>query len=1048
MKYARSLNIQHIPTYFLLLLLLYANLTDRFTPVRVHAADSPRIITLTSPLNGAVFTAPATITLTAITTDTNHVIAKVAFILNGTTKLGESSTPPYTFTWSNVLSGNYVLGAQALDSNGVKLANSNLAQVKIVGSGGGTSPTPTPAPLYTLTVNNGTGSGAYAAGTVVNISANAPPVGQVFLKWIGSNIASVTSLATTVTMPAANVSVTAVYGADQIVPQPVTSHPRLWVTANDLPRLRSWATASNPVYANGFQAALNYAVNYTNAHWNWTTGQPDANWHDDGTAIFAGDATEAYAEIFAFASLIDQKQANRDLYAQKARTLLMYVINQAALGPAAGVPFRDPQFAIYDRSRWWGEAFGLTVDWIYPYLSSQDKAIIRTVFLRWANEQLSAYNHPSPIGVTNSPQLLGGAGGPRWAANNYFSGHMRLLTLLALSFDAADDPAVNPSLSSVTLGNSLRSYLLNVTGAWLYEQYALYEDPNLVSAAYNVSPNGLGAARGGLSVEGSLYGDSIGFVQEALLALHTAGFHDVNLAGPQIHLLDSSYWDLMIDGFLNSIAPTAKVDPAQSYLGPIYQMASYGDMLRYWITPDAFAAYGALGVYDQLTGNAARLAKDRWIAANVIEGGTSQLYARAGGNIWGNSNASDAILYFLLFDPNAPVASLTDPRPNTAPTFYMPTIGRILARTDWTPNASWFDYKCGWLTINHQNGDCNQFEFYRKGEWLTKERSGYANDMVLMASDYHNTLALQNTATGGATQPNIQYFETETWKRGGQWTNGLNAGDPTVTASFGNSYVYATGDATNLYNRPDQWTPSNSIVDILHASRSIVWLKPDTLVVYDRATSKTANRFKRFNLVLTSSTTVNGKLATETTTNGQKFYIQNLLPANATLTVSAAENFNTVAQGEPSKFRLVIEDPSSPSDIRFLHVLQATDAGGVQATTQLVQSSAGAPFAGAITGNSIVLFPVSLNNAGGTTYSVPTTVTNHLVTGLTPGGKYDVAVHLNGGAAQVVITASGTMFTADSGGVLNFDLSTVQPSAVTEAMGMNVIYLPLVSAGQ
>ena len=32
------------------------------------------------------------------------------------------------------------------------------------------------------------------------------------------------------------------------IPQPVPSHPRLWITTNDLPRLRSWATPTNPVY--------------------------------------------------------------------------------------------------------------------------------------------------------------------------------------------------------------------------------------------------------------------------------------------------------------------------------------------------------------------------------------------------------------------------------------------------------------------------------------------------------------------------------------------------------------------------------------------------------------------------------------------------------------------------------------------------------------------------------------------------------------------------------------------------------------------------------
>jgi len=32
---------------------------------------------------------------------------------------------------------------------------------------------------------------------------------------------------------------------------PVTGHPRLWLRATDLPRLRSWAAASNSLYQNG-----------------------------------------------------------------------------------------------------------------------------------------------------------------------------------------------------------------------------------------------------------------------------------------------------------------------------------------------------------------------------------------------------------------------------------------------------------------------------------------------------------------------------------------------------------------------------------------------------------------------------------------------------------------------------------------------------------------------------------------------------------------------------------------------------------------------------
>ena len=42
----------------------------------------------------------------------------------------------------------------------------------------------------------------------------------------------------------------------------------------------------------------------------------------------------------------------------------------------------------------------------------------------------------------------------------------------------------------------------------------------------------------------------------------------------------------------------------------------------------------------------------------------------------------------------------------------------MLSRTDWTPNATMFDFRCSWISINHQQADANQFEFYRNGEWL------------------------------------------------------------------------------------------------------------------------------------------------------------------------------------------------------------------------------------------------------------------------------------------------------------------------------------------
>ena len=67
---------------------------------------------------------------------------------------------------------------------------------------------------YKVTVNNGTGGGSYAAGTKINITANAAPSGKVFDKWAtsdGVSLASAASASTSFTMPSKAVTVTANY---------------------------------------------------------------------------------------------------------------------------------------------------------------------------------------------------------------------------------------------------------------------------------------------------------------------------------------------------------------------------------------------------------------------------------------------------------------------------------------------------------------------------------------------------------------------------------------------------------------------------------------------------------------------------------------------------------------------------------------------------------------------------------------------------------------------------------------------------------------------
>ena len=90
---------------------LTANFT--YTP----PVNSSPSVTITSPADGATFTAPASITITATATDSDGSIAAVRFY-SGTTLLNTDSASPYSYSWTGVAAGTYVLTAQAEDNGG------------------------------------------------------------------------------------------------------------------------------------------------------------------------------------------------------------------------------------------------------------------------------------------------------------------------------------------------------------------------------------------------------------------------------------------------------------------------------------------------------------------------------------------------------------------------------------------------------------------------------------------------------------------------------------------------------------------------------------------------------------------------------------------------------------------------------------------------------------------------------------------------------------------------------------------------------------------
>jgi hypothetical protein len=87
--------------------------------------NQPPQVSVTSPTNGALFTAPASVVISADATDSDGTVARVEFY-QGTTLLGTRTAPPFSVTWSSVAQGAYALTARAFDNSGANATSSTV----------------------------------------------------------------------------------------------------------------------------------------------------------------------------------------------------------------------------------------------------------------------------------------------------------------------------------------------------------------------------------------------------------------------------------------------------------------------------------------------------------------------------------------------------------------------------------------------------------------------------------------------------------------------------------------------------------------------------------------------------------------------------------------------------------------------------------------------------------------------------------------------------------------------------------------------------------
>ena len=92
------------------------------------STNQPPLVTITSPTKSLTTIAPATITIEATASDSDGSVVRLEFFSDNT-KIGESTSLPYSYSWKNVMEGTYTVYAVATDNLNAKTVSETVRVV-------------------------------------------------------------------------------------------------------------------------------------------------------------------------------------------------------------------------------------------------------------------------------------------------------------------------------------------------------------------------------------------------------------------------------------------------------------------------------------------------------------------------------------------------------------------------------------------------------------------------------------------------------------------------------------------------------------------------------------------------------------------------------------------------------------------------------------------------------------------------------------------------------------------------------------------------------
>ena len=242
---------------------------------------------------------------------------------------------------------------------------------------------------------------------------------------------------------------------------------------------------------------------------------------------------------------------------------------------------------------------------------------------------------------------------------------------------------------------------------------------------------------------------------------------------------------------------------------------------------------------------------------------------------------------FLLASDTAPTSL-----DGLGTTYYAPGTGQFYSRSGWDTHATWINMNAGPYTESHAHQDQGALIIYKDGylayDPVIDSHSGLPQDV-----DDHGTLRMV--------------------KNGKPVGQAIGQASTLLALHAGTGYVHIAADLTALEGN-----------DASLLQREVVFLQPDTVVIYDRATTPAADS-QVWSLAFPATPTISSATTT-VTASGHTLNIQRLGPAAATATVYDYTMDSDFSNG----FRL--DETMTGGDNRWLHVA-TIDGSATQITS-------------------------------------------------------------------------------------------------------------------